>query len=302
MAREILSIAQEAAERSMRADPPSTLFSTNERVARILRVAAHDVSMEMMRRVQGGSGWSALHSTWVFRLEEGVGSYKLPPDYGRMIPGTEHRETWNISLLGPAPAQVWHQWLYGLSVPIAQMGWRVQNGRMYVEPIPGYSEFATIGYVSRWPVVNPVDGADYMKAGVAADDAERVTLPLVTREGYLGTSPEALGMTDAEFRATFRLLAPTQGVDVASDAMARKERFTADIDMPALDEHVLSLGMTARLLRGLSEPYAQEQADYEEALEVAFSDDHGQARDISLDCDHEHDPVLFLGGDKVLIR
>lgn len=299
--RSILAIAQEAAERSMRADPPTTLFDTNERVARILRVAAHDVSLDMMRRPVAG-GWSTLHSTWVFRLEAGVGSYRLPPDYGAMIPGTEHRETWNVSLLGPAPARVWHQWLYGLSVPIAQMGWRVQNGRIYIEPVPSVNEFATIGYLSRWPVVNPVDGADYMQAEVGADEAERVTLPLVTREGYLGTSPAALGMTESEFTERFRLLTPTQGVDVASEAMARKERFTADIDWPVMDDHVLSLGMTARLLRALEEPYADQQAEYEEALDVALADDAGGARDVCLDEPTINDPLVFLGGDRVLIR
>ena len=49
MARSILEIAQEAAERDKTAPAPAQLFGTNDRVARILRVAAKDTMRDLMR-------------------------------------------------------------------------------------------------------------------------------------------------------------------------------------------------------------------------------------------------------------
>lgn len=287
--RAILEIAQEAAERSQRARPPSTLFGAGDRAATILRVAAADTVQDMMRAPQGGQGWSDLQSTWVFRLTPGVGSYMLPPDYGSMIPDTDMRRSHTLGLLGPTPARVWHDWLYGGGVPPSSMGWIIRNGRLYVEPVPTVSEYVTIGYVSRWPVVQFVDGVDHVQADIAASEAQRVDVPLVAREGFLATTPAALGMTLTEYEALFRLIRPTQGVDTFSGAMARAKKFARDADMPALDDHVLSLGMTARLLKGLREPYAEEMAEYEEARDVALAKDAGGGRNISLEDWREED-------------
>ena len=61
MARTILAIAQEAANRENTAPPPATLFGTNDRVARILRVAIHDTMRDVMR----SSVWSGSSVTFV---------------------------------------------------------------------------------------------------------------------------------------------------------------------------------------------------------------------------------------------
>ena len=297
--RTILAIGQDAADRA-ETQRPATLFD-EARVSRYLRIGAHDTAREIMRKALGGQGWSALLATWVFRIEPGVQSYLLPPDFGSMIPDTQHRQSWAVGLLGPVPLNEWHDYLYGLSAPASGMSWRVQNNRLYVEPAPASAEFATIGYVSDWPVVQPVDGADFLKADVSAAQAARVVLPLVSREGYIGTNAAALGMTASEFSEKFRLLTPTQGVDVASEAMSRKERFTADNDMPALDEHLMGLGMTWRLRKALGKPYAEEMAEFHEECDVRLATDGGGARPISLQADR-YDPVTFLEGGRYVIR
>lgn len=295
----ILQIGQDAADRA-EAQRPSTLFG-NDRIGRYLRTGAHDTAREIMRAMVGGQGWSALQATWIFQIVQGVQSYRLPPDFGQMIPDTQHRQSWSVGLLGPVPLPEWHDYLYGLSAPASGMSWRVMNGRLYVEPAPSTTEFATIGYVSNWPVVQPVDGADFLQADVSAAMAARVVLPLVSREGFIGTNAAALGMTAGEFSEKFRLLTPTQGVDVASEAMSRKERFTLDTDQCALDEHLMSLGMTWRLRKSLSQPYAEEKAEFEVELDVRAATDGGGARPISLQTERV-DPVTFLEGGRFVIR
>ena len=297
--RTILDIAHDAADRAT-TQRPATLFD-DSLVARYLRVGAQDTARDIMRKALGGQGWTALQATWVFRIEIGVQSYLLPPDFGQMIPDTQHRRSWSVGLLGPVPLAEWHDYLYGLSAPASGMSWRVQNNRLYVEPVPAVTEFATIGYISNWPVVQPVDGADFLQADVSAAQAARVVLPLVSREGYIGTNAAALGMTANEFSQKFRLLTPTQGVDLKSEAMARKERFTTDTDMPALDDHLMGLGMTWRLRKSLEKPYAEEKAEFDEECDVRLGTDGGGAQPISLQADSA-DPVTFLEGGRYVIR
>lgn len=106
MARSILAIAKEAAERDSTAPAPTALFGSNTKVAKTLLVAATDTMREYMRR-SGHTGLSEFHSTWVFALQPGRFAYPLPPDYLRMIPNTEHRGGWPLGLVGPASAETW---------------------------------------------------------------------------------------------------------------------------------------------------------------------------------------------------
>ena len=136
MGRRILDIAVEAAERDATAPAPTTLFATNNKVAKILRIAARDTLREYLR----ASDWIGLsehHATWAFVTHPGRFAYPLPPDFLRLIPNTEHRGGWPMGLVGPATPQAWAHWLFGGggTAPV-QMGWRIHNGAIWVEPTP----------------------------------------------------------------------------------------------------------------------------------------------------------------------
>ena len=61
----------------------------------------------------------------------------------------------------------------------------------------------------------------------------------------------------------------------------RAEELTADTDKTAIDDdHVVSLGMSWRLRKSLSMPYAEARAEYESEKEVFLSKDGSKGRTI----------------------
>lgn len=180
MSRTILEIAQEAAERENTAPAPAQLFDTNNKTARVLRIAAKDTMRDFMRR-QVYRGYSEMHSTWVFNTAPNVHSYRLPPDFLRLIPGTEQRHGWALGLIGPATPQVWANWIYGSQVVAAPMGWRIKNGALSVQPTPSAYELVAIEYISRYMVVADLQEGDLNLATYPI----QVNQPLVARDGFL---------------------------------------------------------------------------------------------------------------------
>lgn len=314
MARRILDIAIEAAERDATAPAPTTLFDTNNKVAKILRIAARDTMREYLRE----SDWIGLsehHATWAFVTHPGRFAYPLPPDFLRLITNTEHRGGWPMGLVGPATPQAWAHWLFGGGgVAPVQMGWRIHNGAIWVEPTPVSYELVTISYVSRYPVVSEVRPGDYDMS----KSPPVCTAPFVPRDGQLDV-PD--GVTIGEAHGTAKWDLPpgwdvgTFGQEITeylrrisvSSSVAplpqvRRPEFESDDDMPAwADDHLLSLGMTFRLRKALGKDYAEVAAEYESELEMKQGSDAGGARAIRLGgCDSVAE-VVPLGGGRWLV-
>lgn len=317
MPRSILEIAQEAAEREATAAPPVSLFdSTNNRIARILRVAAKDTMRDYMR--QGGwQGLSELHSTWTFNTRPGVFAYPLPPDFLRPIPRTEQRDGWPMGLLGPASPQTWAAWISGMEAVTAPMGWRIRNNLLWIEPPPAEAEILAIDYVSRYPVVGTLSITDLDLTTTPIS----VITPAVPRDGYLAVTNAGLAI-DAD--ATDGLF-DTDGVgwDVGTYAdelwnalrrinpmsaaaplpQVRRAEFTEDTDTPAFDDdYLLSLGMHFRLRRALGLNYAEAAAEYEAEMDIKANADAAQAgRMIPVGGQDDGYDVLPLGAGKWML-
>ena len=189
MARTILEIAKEAAERDATAPAPTTLFNTGNRVAKILRTAASDTMREYTTKTNW-IGSSELHSTWVFSTVPGRYAYPLPPDFLRIIPNTENRGGAPLGLVGPATPQAWANWLFGSGAGACQMAWRIRNNAIWLNDTPTAYELITIDYVSRFPVVSLIEEGDYdMSKSPPVCNA-----PFVPRDGYL-VVPDQLDIT-----------------------------------------------------------------------------------------------------------
>ncbi|MCV6826004.1 MULTISPECIES: hypothetical protein [Halocynthiibacter] len=315
MPRTILEIAREAAERDATAPPPSTLFGTNNRIARTLRNAAKDTLREYMRRC-GSSGLSEFHSTWVFSIIPGRFTYQMPPDFLRAIPHTEGRFGWDLSFLGPATPQVWANWLLRRSHVTASMGWRIKNGVLFIDPVPRETALVSFEYISNYPVVSEIREGDY---DLNADPINTIA-PLVPRDGFLDVTDSAAlnemgasssfeygegeGYDDAEWdEGPFEIL---RRIDPNSEInplpQVRRPEFTQDDDMPAfVDDYALSLGMTYRLRRALSKPYAEHAAEYEAELDAKESHDAGGARGFSLGRSGQCHGAVPLGAGKWMV-
>lgn len=313
MARTILEIAQEASERETTAPTPSTLFGSNDRIAKILRIAMKDTMRDIMRRTSW-LGLSDLHSTWVMVLEPGKFSYELPPDFLRMIENTENRGGWPMGLIGPVTPEVWASWLSGASAIVAPMGWRIRNGAIWFEPTPASAELVTIEYISSYPVVSTIQPGDYdtsippnavspvvPRDGFIDADASEIVYDATGTEFAYGTAPgwDAAVWT-AELSDILKRINPLS--IVAPAPQVRRPEFTADTDMPAFeDDYVLSLGMTMRLRRALGLPYSAQLDEYEAEIESRAFDDAGGVRAFRIGATDEECDVLPLGGGKWLV-
>lgn len=313
MARSILDIAKEAAERDNTAPAPTSLFNSNTKIAKVLRHAAKDTMRDVMRRT-GYSGLSEFHSTWVFALQPHRFAYPLPPDFLRMIPNTEHRGGWPLGLIGPASPQAWASWIFGGAVTAVEMGWRIRNGAIFFEPTPTVAELVTIEYISNYPVVSNVTAQDYD----FSTSPPTCLSPLVPRDGYMNI--EGLNLTPAvenqgvydgppgwdiavfgpEVSEILRQINPQSGI--APFPQVRRPEFETDADKPAFeDDYILSLGMTFRLRKALGLDYAEAAADYELELEQKLAHDAGGARSIRMGgCGADYD-TYPVGGGKWLV-
>lgn len=315
MARTILEIAQEAAERDATAPAPAKLFDTNNRIARVLRQAAKDTLREYLR-ASNWQGMSEFHSTWVFALHPSRYAYPLPPDFLRIIPRTEQRNGWPMGLIGPASPQAWAAWIHGGSAVAAPMGWRIRNNAIFIEPTPTASELVAIEYISRYPVVSEIRDGDYDLTLTPV----QTNAPIVPRDGWLSITDNGLvvpsddngaeydlgpGYDDGDWQddpfAVLRRIAPTSIVDPLPEV--RREEFTADTDKPAFeDDYLLSLGMTFRLRRSMGMAFAEHAAEYEEEMALKAATDAGAGAAFRLGNEYDRfQGQVPLGGSRWLV-
>lgn len=315
MARDILTIAKEAAERDNTCAPPTVLFGTNDRISRILRVAAKDTIRDIMRK-SSFMGLSDLHSTWGLVLQPGIYVYDLPPDFLRVIPNTEHRGGFPLGLVGPDSPQAWSSFVFGGAAGRAlPMAWRIQNGVILFDPTPAAQELVTIEYISRYLVVSPIRTGDY-----DASVPPQAVRPVVPREGYLdGDASKVVyesqsdfeyemapgwdaALWTAEMSEIMRRINPLVTSGPGPLPQVRREDFTADTDFPAFsDDYVLSIGMTFRARRALGLPFAEQAAEYEEELDMKTATDAGGVRSFRIGLDDDTADVLPLGGGRWMV-
>lgn len=314
MARSILAIAQEAAEREATAPAPASLFGTNDRIAKIVRGAAKDTTRDLLRR-SSWWGLSEWHATWVWATQPGRYAYPLPPDFLRVIERTEQRGGWPLGLVGPATPQAWAAWMFG-GAATAGMGWRIRNGLLWLEPVPTAAELVAIDYVSRYPVVSAVRAGDYNLATTPL----QTFVPFVPREGWLALPDDSLLAEEAaddgrfegedpgwdegtwaqEPHEVLRRLYPLSAE--APLPQVRRPEFAADGDQPAFeDDYLLSLGITFRLRRALGLPFAEQAAEYEHEMMVRLAEDAGGARSFRLGGEAAPCDALPLGGGRWLV-
>jgi hypothetical protein len=314
MARTILAIAREAAERDATAPAPAQLFGTNSKIARTLRIGAADTIRDFLRRPEW-QGLSEFQSTWVFALHPGRFAYPLPPDFLRMIVNTEHRGGWPMGLCGPADPRTWANWIFGGAAAPVEMGWRIRNGAIFIEPTPQSYELITIEYISRFPVVSDLQAGDYDFTVTPP----RCNAPFVPRDGHisipreleLGFDPANAAEYDSppgwdvaifgpEMSEILRTINVTSAI--APLPQVRRPEFTADTDKPAFeDDYLLSIGMTWRLRRSLGMDYAEIAAEYEEELERKVSSDAGGPRAFTIGARRRTEEVSPLGDGRWMV-
>ena len=289
MTRTVIELATEVCDR-VTVNTPTQIFDTNDKISRILRVAIKDTLRDIMRNAMK-NGLSGFNSQWVFAVKPGVYAYRLPPDFYKMIPGTEQRNRWPLGILGPVNPQTWSNWLAGLAYTAVPMGWRIKNNLIHFEPPPSEEEIIIIEYLSRYPVARDVTDDDLEPV----DGRLTPKLPLIPREGYVGdTAYNAVERTYTSKWGSAVWGSSNWGPTAASELrripvnstkypafQVRAAEFTADTDTCAIDDdHVVSLGMTWRLRKGLSMPYAEAFDEYEREKDVFLSNDGSRGRTI----------------------
>lgn len=308
----ILSLAQDVCDR-VTVNVPTTLFGTNDRIARILRLAAKDTIRDIMRAGQM-NGLQGFHSQWIFATRPGVYAYVMPTDFLRILPGTEQRNSWPLGLIGPVSPQTWAGWIAGVESVVTPMSWRIKNNLIHIEPPPVAAEIVMIEYLSRFPVARNATDDDLLPV----DGYLQPIAPLVPREGYLSSDAystiEVTGSSEwgsatwgtavwgttphGEVR---RIPAGTSNTSFPA-YQVRAEEFTSDTDTSALDDdHVLSLGMTWRLRKGLSMPYAEDRDEYEREKDVFVANDASRARTFEIGNSVSHYDVAPLGGGRWMV-
>ena len=312
MARSILEIATEVCDRETIACP-STLFGTNDKIARILRTAAKDTLRDLMRSAMK-NGVSGFVSQWVFATKPNIYAYRLPPDFYKMVPGTEQRDRWPLGILGPVSPQTWSNWIAGTATTAVPMGWRIKNNLIHIEPPPSANEIVVIEYLSRYLVARDATDEDLEPVNGILQPIS----PLVPREGYIApgsleyvetTNPTVWGSgiwgvsiwgTTPTYE--LRRIPGSSNNTSFPQYQVRAEEFASDSDTSALDDdHVLSLGMSWRLLKAMRRPYAEARDEFEREKEVFLANDASAGRDFIFGDDCPHEEVMPLGGDNWLV-
>lgn len=312
MAKTLMELAESICDRVMPANTPTKLFDTNDRTARRLRMAAKDTIRDIMRSCEE-SGVSGFHSQWVFATKPGIYSYRMPPDYYRMIPDTEQRGRWPLGIIGPVSPSTWSNWVSGQAATVVPMGWRIKNNTIHFEPPPAQVELVVIEYLSRFMVardatdddLEPVDGRLTVKAplvprdGYIADGALDAVPTGGTKWGEATWGAAVWGETPTE---ALRRIPPNGEAQGFPAFQVRQEEFQSETDRCALDDdYVVELGMLWRFLRSLGKPYSQEQDDYEREKGVFLASDASKARTFSFGSNSISYETVPLGGGQWLV-
>lgn len=127
------------------ADVPEPFDSTDPNIIQMCRLLK-SIGQDMVREFP----WSHLQRTNVFTTSEGVETYQMPGDFGRLIDQTEWNRTWRMPLLGPLNAQSW-QFLKAWNVTgIAYRYFRVQGTNLLLHNVPTASEVLAYEYISLY--------------------------------------------------------------------------------------------------------------------------------------------------------
>lgn len=226
--RTLLTIGQEAARRAG-LPAPSTIYSNNEKAARLILIAADDTVREVREAAANNDGWGSQQVGGTITTISGRAYYDLPSDYEALIPGASFINGNPMWFMGPTDPYAWRAEEAGVGVRPAPYRWRIRGAQMFLQPTPSSEMSIYFEYLSRGMIDSTSDGA----WDVAVWD------------------------------------------DAVWNANTVIDRFLSDTDQPRFPDHILSLGITAKLKQAMGAPSASAELEYRKALSIAVARDKG---------------------------
>jgi len=143
--KSVIAIVQQTSAELNQAQPQAVLSSTDGNVLKILsfvRAINDDLLVEQ--------DWNFLQQRYTFTTTDGVDNYAFPTDYSRGISGTFFDTTNRWTMKGPMSPTQWEM-IKTLQVSVAPFTrFRIYNGRIYLDPVPGPTPFTFVfDYISN---------------------------------------------------------------------------------------------------------------------------------------------------------
>lgn len=148
------------------ADMPDAYASTELAVIQLRRLL-RGLGEELAR----GYRWTHLQRQHNIVTLPGVEAYALPPDFARLIDGTEWNRTQQMPLGGPLNAQDWQLLKAHSASGTVWLNFRIAGNHFFIHPVPGAAESLFFEYVSRLWVQEP---GDTLPTGEVPDEASDV--------------------------------------------------------------------------------------------------------------------------------
>lgn len=190
--------------------------------------AATNPALIQLRRLLKGLGeelvrdyrWTHLQRQYNVVTTPGVDAYALPPDFARLIDGTEWNRTQQMPLGGPINAQGWQLLKAHSASGTVWLNFRIAGNHFFLHPVPGTVESLFFEYITRRWVLDDGGTLPNAEAPDAAADVlwfDRRLLIYGLRLRFL----EAKGFPTAAVQRLYEdALAAAQGGDGAAPVLS----------------------------------------------------------------------------------
>lgn len=134
--------------------PTSVVGSSDSLMVQMLALANREGKTVSQMSFGNKMGWQAMVQTGVITLANGVSEYALPANMHHGITATFWDVNYRWQLLGPLSPQEFDVLVYGISPAGPRRRFRVTNGKMLINPVPGLGDVgATLAfeyYTTAW--------------------------------------------------------------------------------------------------------------------------------------------------------